>query len=564
MEELKTKIARVGAERYIDTAKNKMEKSDYLGALGFLYTALGIERSFVCYKLLAESYNALFEYETSNKFWYLYLDSCPKNQVATAYEGLSANFVAQNDLLHAGYYFNLLLAEDGTKLQSELGVEFAESYVQATDPKSQFYLAYPSEKANYKRLEDKAKSAYLTGDFQTAVATYKMIPPERLSNDAIENLSMCCYVMQDLQTAIDICRDIVKVKPNNLTALSNLCSIYNLKREREKAVYYYQLAKQNYTGSEEDNYKIVDCAIEQADDAFVVEILQKLTVDNPNQSSLLFPYGIALSNLGFFERAERCFSRICKLFPYDETYAFYAKYVQKINLTGKDEQQLLPFKYKKEIPPKLATEYKARIKELFSDLNKINTNKRNENLKVLKWGLTQESHVICNDSILALSSCGLPQARKILLDTLMDVEVSAEVKEKIVFSLILSGYRGKIHVVAGRFYVKLKGAKLPFDDKPNGTLFVQGYAFALSKLMFWNIDNVNRLVISANKVYNALNFDAEQMQLDQREVAAVIISVSDIQKITQHINVSAMLGVDADKIKNLIKLVKGDNNDKNN
>ena len=81
-----------GKERYLKLADRKAEKGDLLGALSMLNCALKVSGDLSIYGDIADIYADMELYELSNKYWYKYLDSMPKEKSGTAYEELGINY----------------------------------------------------------------------------------------------------------------------------------------------------------------------------------------------------------------------------------------------------------------------------------------------------------------------------------------------------------------------------------------------------------------------------------------------------------------------------------------
>ncbi|MBR5900251.1 MAG: hypothetical protein IKZ38_02515, partial [Clostridia bacterium] len=406
----------------------------------------------------------------------------------------------------------------------------------------------------------RARKATITNDLNTAIKIYQSIPFDKISDKAIDDLTLTCSITKKLDVALEVCKNVIKVRPNDLTALCNICFIYNVKKDREKEAFYYGLAKSAFTESEDDCYAILDCAIEMRDNEFVILCVERVLKNKPDRAHLYYPYAIALANVGEYEKSYKYFNKLCKLFPYEDVYRYQANYILNVIREGYDKEGLLPFGYKQRLPKPIEEGYRQRVKELFDDLNKVNApTKKAENQKILKWALYQEGIITTNNAVLILCTTSAKWAKQMLFEALTDYDLSGEVKEKIIYSLILSGYRGEFKVVAGGLYMAVKGGRIPFEDKPNGLLFVQGYAYALSKAVFFNVNDSKKLIKSANKVYEALYLDAKEINLEQREIAGLILRFANIKSVS---NVAGdVFDLDKERYGRLSALVLGEKDD---
>ena len=79
--------------RYFKLAEERSAKEDFVGALKFLLSAKALyPDDFEVSMRLADCYADMSLLELSNKYWFKYLDSAPKERQAIAYEEIAINY----------------------------------------------------------------------------------------------------------------------------------------------------------------------------------------------------------------------------------------------------------------------------------------------------------------------------------------------------------------------------------------------------------------------------------------------------------------------------------------
>ena len=557
----KTIVRWIDSKNYIKKAYDKIEKGQYESALSYLFTLLNKENNLETVKLIAQVYDRIGEFDRATKYWLSYLSACPKEEKVQAYEGLIQTLLEDKDFLYAGVYMHCLLQEDNSQENKERLLEFSTLFMNK-DNSGEYYLAYSNGKENYQILNARISELFLRKKYNQAVDLINSLPPEEVSDQVIEEFSLEAYFRDDLDRFFAFCKSIILANPNNMTALCNLSSVAKNKGNLEKAKYYYGLAKSKFNGSVSDCYSLTDCAIEQGDHAFICTCIESILAKE-NQSKVIFPYAIALANLGKYEMAYENISKICRLFPDNRVYSFYAKYIYQLIQNGKDIKGYLPFEYKEEFPKPVCEEFASEIDKIFDNLDKLNsTKKRKEYLEILEWGVKNPNIEISHKSIVILSIVNTNWSRKVLFDCLIDTEVSIIAKQKIIRFCFLAGYRGKFTFTVLKQLIAIKPPKLDFENKTNSSLFVQGYANALSRMNFYPYDNLKVLNNSASKVYEKLCPFVKEKDLSQEEITCLILQDINYNGIFNNKEtIRNYFEVDTDKIKELTKIINGDKND---
>ena len=68
-------------DRYVKLADKRIEEKDYVGALALLFSAMEKSSNYEIYAKIARVYSEIEQYELSNKYWFKYMYSAPKDKL---------------------------------------------------------------------------------------------------------------------------------------------------------------------------------------------------------------------------------------------------------------------------------------------------------------------------------------------------------------------------------------------------------------------------------------------------------------------------------------------------
>lgn len=552
-----------GINRYRTVAENHAEKGEYAEALGYLFTALEKGFSLDTVMDIADTYADAGLYELSNKYWFMFLDKAPEEEKSTAYEELGINFFYLDNIWLSGYYFHKKVERDGFIAQESLDPAITESFSKDIDKRSCYKIAYPFERADYKKELKEAKTLLVNGDFKGAIKKYESIPegsPEY--REAQYQLSVTLFVVGEVDDAILINRGLLQ-EEESLSVLCNLSSMYSFQEIEDSSSYYYRKALKIEEKDLEDYYKIATCAIEQGDHKTAVKKLKHILEENEYDVNMRFLYGVALLNLKRYDEAKDQFLFLYKINPENTVAKYYLSFTETLK-TGKEKaDRYLPVSYLNELP--LKAEKKAE--KLIADyaalpLGELLAQRKSEDFyDLLKWGIKHGGEKTNRLSVyvLMLASEKDKKSDEILRGVLLDPETSPAIKEMTLFALIIGGERRPTGVLKGNYYVKVKPRKLAYKDKGFPTIFY-AYAKCLSRLVFSPVEDYSKIATAADK-FALKAADKIGEEYPREAIAAFIATLCDFKELNGEKKIRKMFGANAEEFNKIKEIYYGDNND---
>ncbi len=541
------------------------EKENYLRALETLFSAKNIALTHDVIADIADVYTDMGLLELSNKYWYLYLDKAPKDKVSVAYEELAINYFYLDNYLASSYYFHEKLTFDGFIDKQGLSQEILDFFSGEELKKSAYRVVYPFDKADFSFDKKRAKRAISAGAFPEASKILKGIPEECRDEETCGDLAVALFMNDEFEEAEKVCRSSILNHGENVTAYCNLSTVFDMKEDFSNSEFYYQKALSVRKGDKTEAYKIATCAIERNDHKTANECLAKIVEERPYELVMRFFYGLSFANLGNFLRAEEELSLSYKLNPDDLVIKWFLECVRLFLEEKSDTQNLLPFKYVKEIPESVAKKWKKRLKDTAKNSEKINSSlKNNEFKEIVKWGLYSTDGEVMRDSAYILSTAFTSFCKKVLYDALIDPDGGEELKRLLVYVLILKGEKQKFGVVAGSFYLKFKPKKLLCEKSVDGGIYLSAYALCVSRIIFNDVGNLDKLANACDKIYKGLRMKISDSDATNEEIGALILYSANIKRLSDDRAVMSFFNIDKNKFLLLKEMLEGDKDGKSN
>ena len=547
--------------RYRKLAEECAKKEDFAGAIRFLTSAKNID-PFDLNVLadLADNYADAGLLENSNKQWFKYLDKAPKEKVSVAYEELAINYFYLDNFWASSYYFHKKLEIDGFISKEGLSQEIIDFFSGEEHKKGSYKIAYPFDRADYSYEIKKAKHCISVGMFDEGAKILQSVPFECLDEDGFGDLSVCLFMNDDLDGAEEVCRQSLKMHGDNVTAFCNLSTVYDMKEDFDNSDFYYRKALACKKGDKGEAYKIATCAIEREDHEMLLECLKAILDERPYELNMLFFNGLCYANTGKIERAREQLKFALALDPEDSVIKFYYDYVKEIFETGADKDNLLPFKYVKELPEQVIKKYKKSLKELIKNPEKMAYKVKKQEVKnILEWGIFSPDNEIMHDCVFALTNPLTPYSKSVMQKALLNPDGREELKRLLIYVLIQCGVKEKTGVVAGSFYCKLKPKRLVCEkDLQYGGLYLSAYALCVAKMIFLDVEVLDKLAKQCDFIFKKLRAVITESDATNEEIAGLILLRSNIKKFSEPTMVTRVFSVDKNKLAHLNKLVEGE------
>lgn len=509
--------------RYIKLAENRENDGDLIGALSMLFSAERINPSYKVYSKIADIYTQMELLELANKYWYKFIFCAPEDEVSVAYEELAVNYFYLDNLWASGYYLHKKLTIDGYISRDDLEKDVMDFFTGEEIKKYNYRIVYPYDKANYSLEIKNAKRALRSGAFKEAIESLKKLPKPCHDQETLGDFSLAYLMTDQFENAEELCRQSIEEFGESVGAYCNLSTLYDLKEDQDKADYYYKKALSLRKGDQDEPYKIATCSIERGDHQTSLECLEKILKERPYEIPMRFFYAVALLNLGKYESAVREFATIYKQDPKDFVIKYYFDLAKKIQ-DKKISEKTLPLKYVKEIPHKQVIEWNKKIREMAKTPEKFTGElKKKETEKILVWGLDSANEQIIRASAMLLSSKSTKKFSQIALEILLDPHAQLETKRLLLYALILKGYKGKIGVIIGSYYGNFIQKTLSCEKDRDGGLYFSAYALCVSRMIFYGLEDLTKISQSANKVYKSLRSQISDAEVNNEELAGLIL-----------------------------------------
>lgn len=546
------------ADIYRELANKNAEKGEYERAISYLFSALSCcENPCEIYGDIAETYTSMGLYEKATEYWFKFLDTAPEDEKGEAFEGLALNFFYQDKLFEAGYYLHKKILKDGYVSREGLGEDIAELMFSETQNREAYHIAYPYNCADYSYEKRLAKKAFSMGDFNSAIGMFDKIPNECMDEEAFGDKAVAYFLQDKDEETVKTCKKSIEINGENLTAYCNLCTYYYSKSNLEKSQYYYSKLLSLFDKSTSQSYQVASCAIEQNDHQTVNFCLSNIVKERQYDITMRLYFAISYANLSNYESALREFSYALKLNPLDRVIKYYVNLMKSVIEGDKKALDMLPLKYNKDYPEKLAKEYKSFIGDLISEKVDLGTLKK-KGLDSLYWGIFCNEEEVNKECAILLWFAKNVGGQKILTELLMDIELRPGVKRVIIYTLLMFGYSKPFGVIAGNRYKKIKKAKLEFSNEQGKEKFVHAYATIMARTAFWEMEEDKKLVKALNMLYKEYKQIIEDIELSVEEIAVVCICTADIEELKNQEEIARLFNIKLSRVNDLIKLIRGE------
>ena len=544
------------AERYLKIAEERAEREDFSGALSFLFCAEKLSPTYEVFYRIADVYGALGMLEHSNKYWFKFLSSAPKDKRTVAFEELAINYFYLDNFWATSHYFHKKISIDGYISKENLDKDLMDFLSGDEFNKHAYRLVYPYSMADYEPEIKSAKRAIAIGAFSQAVKVLVKIPKQARTEEICGDLAVAYFMDEDFQNAEAVCRDSLERHGDNVTAYCNLSTIFDMQEDCENGEYYYKKALECRTGDSAEVYKLATCAIERGDHNMAESCIKGILKDRPNETSMRLFYGQVLLNLNQFDKAKEEFKKILLLDSKDAVAEYYYFLAKDLASGVQDGSKVLPVAYVREIPKKVTDNWSRKIRELAKTPEKISAVMKNANMKkIARWGLIYGGDEVMRSSAYVLSASNEKFFNKLSLELLLDNDVPERLKRLLVYVLILKGYKKKICAVMLAYYLEFTPKKLACEKDERGMLYISAYALCMSRIVFYDVDNLDNVAKATDKVYKKLSKILTDSDVTVEEVAGLILSQCSFRRYSKPEQVCDLFDITDYKLKQLTELV---------
>lgn len=498
-------------------------RGDYLGALNCLKRITLPDRHLL-YKMGGVLYK-MTEYGKAAECFAKFLVEASKGERPRAYNALGATFLKLNDKEAAGYYFNKQI-ESGDRNPYDYGEVMFEFFSEVSDLEGEFYLAYPYDKADFKKLLTECDDMFSSGLYQEVLEKIKIIPKEneRFYPEALEERALCEFMLNRDLDAIKHIRAALKLAPNDVTVICNAASMFNRvdKIKEANAV----LKKVDVNSLEGDDlFKIIMVNCDLKNDGTAASLVKKYLKTAPYDRSALMLAGISNYNLKNYSASYEYFKTL-----YQITDSYVAGYYLKISelaTRGKPITKNLEFTF--DVPEYEKRRIEKRIEELANNNDEhVSEDDISELITLAEYAFESKDYNLQSYAVTALATKNNDVVHVYLVNKLVKLSVFGQIKTAILGFLTADGYEGEAPAFFGYTFRKIKLVKTEFKGN-NSHVFKEAYSLCFAKVAPME-DDVSYIRTAALQLFN----DAKNAILDRndcRALSAIIFEKSKVKQI---------------------------------
>ena len=347
-----------GEDRLLDLAERYSDEKNYRAALRMIYKKMSLYGTEPDdWMFLAELYDDMEVYESAINCWYRFLNICPEENIADAYEGLAACYYNVGNESQSAYYYSKMLAID-PDVTPESKLELAKMFTHS--PRKMFKVIYPPEKADYSDSIEIGVELLKKGKYTDAIRTFSRVHPESFLAATAQNYRAVCYLISgDKENAEKECLSLLEKDPEDVQALSTYCALMVEKKELERSREIANRLCELETNNPDELYKIATVCCESGLHYEAYKKFCSLEGIVDYDLTLLYFKAVAAYKAGMLRECKETFLKLLDVFPYAEVARYYYNELRAEPKEGEEKRVELSYFYK--VPTK---ERESRIKLL--------------------------------------------------------------------------------------------------------------------------------------------------------------------------------------------------------
>lgn len=388
----------------------KVDRSDYLDAVGFLHKALELDPDNSEYLLdLADVYSRMYCFEESNQ---ILASVIRRGQTSPeCFFGMGCNFYAMRQFSNAR---EALLTYQRMDPEGEY-VETADEILDDLDDFEDSPL--PPELS---ALTYRGKQALDDGDYHKAVKLFqKALAQDESLLFVQNNLALSYYCLKQMDLAIETTAQVLAEDPDNLHANCNMALFLSEEGEKQHAKPYVEHLMTLSAEDPDDLYKLSLTLCEIGHDQEAITRLKELLFYRPYDKRALHYHAVASYNLGRYKEAQKLWDKVRRIDPDSPVPPYYMQ-VAAAALDGEDIPGRLHYYY--QLPP---DEIRSRLSQFYDMLTGSQEQVRrrfdadNGFRQLIRWGLSVADEGFQRTTLQLLSFIGGHEAEEILRDFLL-------------------------------------------------------------------------------------------------------------------------------------------------
>ena len=314
---------------YFESAEKFLDNYDYVGALPLLRRAVQKDPANLEYKLaLAEALTDINRFEESNAILFELL-KFSEFLNPECYFGIGCNFIGMNDFEKAKQSFEQYIKIDPDGEFKEEVEEFL-SFMNDIDELEETSFEDVTRKKSFD-LAGEGKRKLDMGDYTEAIKILASVDADSVPMIFVKNnLALSYYCDKQIDKAIEVAKEVLKIDPGNVHANCNMVLFYHEKNDEVNQEKFTEKIVAIKTENPEDFYKIAVTFCELKKHEKVILYLKRLLHYRPYDEKAMFYAGLACYNLGRLKEAVGYFADIIKINPENTVAPYYCGFVKSV------------------------------------------------------------------------------------------------------------------------------------------------------------------------------------------------------------------------------------------
>ena len=552
-------------ETYQKLYNKREESGDYIGALSVLKKMSLINGNDIDnYQKFADLYYYLEQYDLSVEYRYKYLGELDRltlkyndgdntvikpneNDYYNAYAALGCAYYKAENKRVASYYFNKAV-KSTTALPATYTEVFREFLADVTDISSNYYLAYPYEKADFSALIDNAEELFKSGEYQEVINALKVIPKtNKYYVEALSLTALCKYFLDDNEGSLIDFDTAVSLDNLNVINLCNAISINNKLGNYDKVENYLKLLEKVTDLTDDELYKTVMAYSECGKPLLAKQNAKKYLINNPYDTNVLLILGQIEYNLKNYDKAEKYFKNLVDISG-SWVSKFYYNLVAK-KLEDKEVEEYIDYNF--DVP-----EYQR--KKIVNGVTHFlkngceNLSAQDEDLiyYLSNYAFESRSYGLQSSCVTLLTSLRGEKSQKYLASQLVKTTVFDQIKTGILGFLTADGFEGLYPAQFGNIYKKIKFVNMKFDGV-GAEVMNEAYALCFAKLAPVENSLASLRLKAFDMFYSGVDFTLIK---DIKSLSATLFELSGIKKIANRREFAKFFGANLKEVKRLKQL----------
>lgn len=517
-------------ERLVQTAEKLIDAHDYLGALKILNKNAELNEDLgYAHLLYAQIFDDLGLFDRSINEWFKFLarsDYKTDEDLADAYEGLAVGYMNIGNDQFSAYYYNKLLGSSAD-IGPEMRYDIMESFLSHEENPLKF--VYPPEIADYSSTISNGIALMKAGEFSKAVEEFEKVDIRNKAYVTAQNYVAMSYIIDDnTDKAEEVCREILKIKPDDVHALTTLVAVKSEQKKRDESRQLAERLLKLDIKSPDDIFKIATVCCENGMHEDAYNLLEKLDEKLPFDSSVLYFKAIAAFNCGKYDKCFAAFDRLLTVNP----NAVTAKYFREAARIAVNSGDTTPMSYFYRLPQN-ERESSVKILAALGSLTPNQIKKAFDEVDIsdcVRWCF-DESEGSGNTELQFLGAlCAVRGGLDDLVsDILLNAFLDDELKIKVLTELGERNEDRKVSVVICNVLKDMRFHRLNLG-RAKRKLFIQAYSTLAAHFALLDGRLGKKFAISAEALYNRLERDNKlSFVANGSELAAAILLNSKVK-----------------------------------